>query len=125
MERNYTIGRLHAQLAAAAESADPRLPAALRGLLRVDQGGRASPLELETSNRQLELDQHWLTRLAQLKDYIAATGQLPRYKKFVTDHEHTLGVWLHIQHQKRAEKTLLPWRLQALNVAHPDWGSHA
>ena len=77
----------------------------------------------DTSSRQFELDEQWLTRLSQLKDYIAATGHRPRYKNFETEHEHTLGVWLHVQHQKRAEKTLQPWRLEALNSAHPGWHS--
>lgn len=44
--RDKATGRLHAQLAAAAESADPRLPAVLRSLLGVDQGDRSSRLEL-------------------------------------------------------------------------------
>ena len=78
----------------------------------------------EVSSWQQELDQHWLTRLTELKDYVAATGQLPRYKNHVTEHEHTLGVWLHVQHQKRTAKTLQPWRLKALDAAHPGWRSH-
>lgn len=78
----------------------------------------------DASSRQLELDQQWLTRLTQFKDYIAATGQLPRYKNYETEHEHTLGVWLHVQHQKRAEKTLRPSRLEELNATYPDWRSH-
>ena len=77
----------------------------------------------DTSSRQPELDQQWLTRLTQFKDYLTATGQLPRYKNYETKHEHTLGVWLHVQHQKRAEKTLQPWRQEALNTTRPDWRS--
>ncbi|WP_283461277.1 Helicase associated domain protein [Arthrobacter sp. H35-D1] len=77
----------------------------------------------ETSSRQFELDEQWLTRLSQFKDYIAATNHLPSYKNYETEHEHTLGVWLHVQHQKRAEKTLHPWRLEALNSTHPGWHS--
>ena len=78
----------------------------------------------DTSSRQPELDQQWDARLTQFKDHLAATGQLPRYKNYETEHEHTLGVWLHVQHQKRSENTLQPWRLQALNTAHPGWHSH-
>ncbi|ALE93802.1 hypothetical protein AOC05_18180 [Arthrobacter alpinus] len=73
--------------------------------------------------RQQQLDQQWHTRLAQLKEYVAATGQLPRYKRFQTELEHTLGVWLHVQHQRRAEKTLRQWRLEALDAALPGWRS--
>lgn len=78
----------------------------------------------ETSNRQLELDRQWHTRWGELKDYVAATGQLPRYKHYETEHEHSLGVWLHIQHQKRAENRLRLWRLEALDAAFPGWRSH-
>lgn len=78
----------------------------------------------DASNRQRELDQQWLTRLDQFKDYTVTTGHLPRYKNYATEHEHTLGVWLHVQHQKRAEKTLRPSRLEALDLAHPAWRSH-
>ena len=77
----------------------------------------------DTSSRQFELDQHWLVRLTEFKDYLAATSHLPRYKNYETEHEHTLGVWLHVQHQKRTEKTLRPWRLEALNSALPGWRS--
>ena len=77
----------------------------------------------DTSHRQQELDQQWLTRLTELKNYVAATGQLPRYKNHATEHEHTLGVWLHVQHQNRIEKTLKLWRLEALDEAHPGWRS--
>ncbi|MGG5173242.1 Tn3 family transposase [Pseudarthrobacter sp. J1738] len=44
--RDQATGRLHAQLAAAAQSADPRLPVVLRSLLGADRGDRASRLEL-------------------------------------------------------------------------------
>ena len=76
-----------------------------------------------TATRERELDQQWHTRFSQFKDYIAATGQLPRHKNYETGHEHTLGVWLHIQHQKRIENKLRPWRLEALESALPDWRS--
>lgn len=77
----------------------------------------------ETSSRQLELDRQWLTQLSQVKEHTAATGQLPRYKNYETGHEHALGVWLHVQHQKRTESTLRPWRLEALESAVPGWRS--
>ncbi|MFB9164153.1 helicase associated domain-containing protein [Arthrobacter psychrochitiniphilus] len=77
----------------------------------------------EASSREQRLDERWLSRLTQFKDYLTATDQLPRYKNYETEHEHTLGVWLHTQHQKRAEKTLQPWRYEALKATHPDWRS--
>lgn len=44
--REQATARLNAHIAAAVESADPRLPAALRSLLTIGQGDRASRLEL-------------------------------------------------------------------------------
>jgi hypothetical protein len=44
--RDHATERLYAQVTAAAESADPRLPAVLRSLLAIDQGDRVSRLEL-------------------------------------------------------------------------------
>lgn len=75
------------------------------------------------ATRQLELDQHWQTRLNQLLDYIKATSQIPRYRKYETENEHKLGVWLHAQHQERLKNTLNPWRLKALNDSIVNWHS--
>lgn len=44
--REQATARLHAQISVADESADPRLPVALRSLLAIGQGDRASRLEL-------------------------------------------------------------------------------
>ncbi|MDJ0315775.1 helicase associated domain-containing protein [Arthrobacter antibioticus] len=74
--------------------------------------------------RPLELEQHWQSRFNQIKEHISATGQLPRYRAYATEEEHTLGVWLHIQRQKRTEKTLEKSRLNTLNTAIPHWRSH-
>lgn len=70
-----------------------------------------------------DLDARWRQRLSQLVAFITETGHLPRYKRYDSEHEHVLGVWLHTQHQWRAEGRLLPWRLQALNSAVPEWHS--
>ncbi|WP_343320519.1 helicase associated domain-containing protein (plasmid) [Arthrobacter sp. TMP15] len=78
----------------------------------------------DVPTRQAELDQHWQSRFNQLKEHISATGQLPRYRAYATEEEHTLGVWLHVQHQKRTENTLEKSRLNTLDTAIPHWRSH-
>lgn len=68
-------------------------------------------------------DDHWRERLARLQAFVAETGAMPRYKRYDSEHEHGLGVWLHTQHQGRAEGRLRQWRLEALNEALPGWHS--
>lgn len=74
---------------------------------------------------QQELDQKWRHRLAAVKEFVDTTGRWPRYRKFESENERILGVWLHNQHQRRAEKMLQPWRLNALNETLPSWHSYA
>ncbi|ALE04614.1 hypothetical protein AL755_02995 (plasmid) [Arthrobacter sp. ERGS1:01] len=69
------------------------------------------------------LDDHWRNRLCELAVFVAETGQMPGYKKFSGEHEHVLGVWLHTQHQARAEGRLLAWRLEALDASFSGWRS--
>lgn len=77
----------------------------------------------ETNAHQQRLDEAWRASLAAVGAFVAATGQMPRYKTYTSETEHTLGVWLHVQHQRRAEHTLKPWRLEALNEVVPGWRS--
>lgn len=72
---------------------------------------------------QQRREEHWRNMLEAVSAYVASTGQLPRYKTYASEDEHRLGVWLHHQHQARAENTLLSWRLAALNEAVPGWSS--
>lgn len=72
---------------------------------------------------QQELDERWRVKLLDLQDYVSEFGTMPRYKNFASKREHTLGVWLHNQHQRRTEQKLQKWRLEALNVAIPGWTS--
>lgn len=74
---------------------------------------------------QQRRDEHWRNMLNAVSAYVASTGQMPRYQTYATEHEHRLGVWLHHQHQARAENTLLSWRLAALNEAAPGWRSRS
>lgn len=68
-------------------------------------------------------DEHWRERLADLQAFVTETGAMPRYKRYDSELEHSLGVWLHTQHQGRAEGRLRQWRLEALNETLPGWRS--
>lgn len=69
------------------------------------------------------LDDHWRERLIQLQVFVTENGTMPRYKRHASEHERVLGVWLHTQHQARAEGRLKKWRLEVLDEALPDWRS--
>lgn len=77
-----------------------------------------------SDTKQAKLDDKWRTSLGLLTEFVASTGRLPRYKDYSSELEHVLGVWLHTQHQRRAENRLLPWRKAALDDAFPVWQSH-
>ncbi|SEE78753.1 Helicase associated domain-containing protein [Arthrobacter alpinus] len=68
-------------------------------------------------------DEHWHERLEDLHAFVMETGAMPRYKRYDGEEEHSLGVWLHTQHQGRAEGRLKQWRLEALDAALPGWRS--
>lgn len=74
-------------------------------------------------SRAQRADAHWLERLNQLQTFVAEHERCPRYKRHTTEHERVLGVWLHTQHQARAEGRLLPWRQEHLDAALPNWHS--
>ncbi|WP_268243650.1 helicase associated domain-containing protein [Arthrobacter sp. AQ5-05] len=82
----------------------------------------ASPPSDATS-RRTALDDHWRDRLRDLVAFVAESGQMPRYKKYGDELERVLGVWLHTQHQARAEGKLLSWRLEALDATLSGWHS--
>lgn len=68
-------------------------------------------------------DHHWRERLTHLQAFVAETAAMPRYKRYDSENERVLGVWLHTQHQRRAEGRLNQWRLEALDEALPGWHS--
>ena len=72
-----------------------------------------------TANR----NNHWRECHAALLAFVAESGYLPRYKRYDSEREHSLGVWLHTQHQGRAEGRLEQLRLKALDEALPSWHS--
>jgi len=73
--------------------------------------------------RQQERDEVWRTKLASLIEFTATYERTPRYQNHSSETERVLGVWLHVQHQKRAEGTLLPWRLKIMDEAFIHWQS--
>ncbi|MHA7225577.1 helicase associated domain-containing protein [Glutamicibacter soli] len=91
------------------------LPATKIELLKGLKGWQASPRE--------QLDEAWLARLSAVKEFITINGQVPRYRNHLTEQERVLGVWLHVQHQRRTEGTLSSWRLNEINETLPGWRS--
>ena len=73
--------------------------------------------------RQQDLQERWRAKLCDLQEFVSEFGATPRYKNYHSEREHSLGVWLHNQHQRRTELKLQDWRLQALNDAIPNWTS--
>lgn len=73
--------------------------------------------------QQRTRDEQWKSRLQGLVAFVQRTGKLPRYRKYTTEREHTIGVWLHIQSQQRSRGELLLWRQRALDQAIPGWHS--
>ena len=67
--------------------------------------------------------EHWEERLGQLITFVREQQRMPRWGRHSTGDEHTLGVWLHIQHQARMRGQLLPQRLATLDTAVPGWRS--
>lgn len=73
---------------------------------------------------QAAKDARWRDQLYDLQVWMATHGRAPRYVRHGSEAEHGLGVWLHSQTQNRAEKTLAPWRITALDTAFPSgWHS--
>ncbi|MGX1592574.1 hypothetical protein ACWICO_15785 [Glutamicibacter sp. NPDC055491] len=72
---------------------------------------------------QQELDEAWRARLTSLIEFAATYHRTPRYQNYSSEAERILGVWLHVQHQRRAEGTMLPWRLEMMDTAFLHWQS--
>ncbi|WP_231494269.1 helicase associated domain-containing protein [Arthrobacter sp. 9MFCol3.1] len=63
----------------------------------------------------------WYGLLAQLVEFRAEGNDWPRHKKCASEREHTLGVWLHAQRQKRRLGELEPRKIEHLDDALPGW----
>lgn len=75
-----------------------------------------------TPHKEL-LELHWLKRLQMVSDFYSQAGRFPRYRSYTTKLEHTLGVWLHIQHQSRSQKKLSIERRHKMDATLPGWKS--
>lgn len=71
--------------------------------------------------RRQEREMQWRNKLALLVDFVSTEQRMPRYRTYATEEEHALGIWLHNQHQRRAENRLELRKLEALNEAVPNW----
>lgn len=94
------------------------LPQAKITLLEPLSGWKLNP-------RTQEKEIRWRNKLDLFIDFVATEHRMPRYRTYSTPEEHALGVWLHNQHQRRTERRLEPWMLEALNNAVPGWRSRA
>lgn len=63
----------------------------------------------------------WRELLAQLVEFRAEGNDWPRHKKCDSEQEHTFGVWLHAQRQKRRLGELEPVKIKLLDDAIPGW----
>lgn len=128
-EFTATSGRLPE---ASAEPDERRLHTWLVSQRRSYRGGEMSPGkkylldslgDWQSTTRKEVLERHWLERLQMVADFYSQTGRFPRYRSYTTELEHTLGVWLHIQHQSRSQKKLSIDRHQKIDAALPGWKS--
>ncbi|MGK3957677.1 Helicase associated domain protein [Arthrobacter sp. R4] len=72
-------------------------------------------------DRKAKDEARWHQRLAELKDYMAASNDWPRHKKTETEQERTLGIWLHTQRMKHRRRELDQDKETQLNNALPAW----
>lgn len=75
----------------------------------------------ETNQRRGQNESRWQERLAALVDYRAQGQEWPRHKKTVSEDEHTLGVWLHVQRYKLRRGDLDVAKLETLDRYLPGW----
>lgn len=66
-------------------------------------------------------DARWHDRLVQLADFRAGGNDWPRHRNYASELEHTLGVWVHAQRQKRRLGELEPSKIKLLDGAVPGW----
>ncbi|MDI3243020.1 helicase associated domain-containing protein [Arthrobacter sp. AL08] len=96
------------------EAADGTLDPAYRdGLARVPRW--------EGNPRAAADEARWHDRLAQLVDFRAEDNDWPRHHDYVSEREHTLGVWIHTQRFKHRRGDLDPEKAALLEAAVPGW----
>jgi hypothetical protein len=72
-------------------------------------------------HRAVADEARWHHRLAQLADFRKEGNDWPRHHDYDSEHEHTLGVWIHTQRYKRRRGELDRAKIKLLNAAVPGW----
>jgi hypothetical protein len=85
------------------------------------EGLKAIPGWDQQPDRKAKDEARWHQRLAELMDYMAAGNDWPRHKKTDSEHERTLGVWLHIQRSKHRVGDLAPEKEGQMNRSLQGW----
>ena len=85
------------------------------------EGLKAIPGWDQQPDRKAKDEARWHQRLAELKDYMAASNDWPRHKKTDTEQERTLGIWLHTQRMKHRSSELDQDKETQLNTDLPGW----
>lgn len=73
------------------------------------------------NHRAVADEARWHQRLAQLVDFRQEGNDWPRHHGYDSEHEHTLGVWIHTQRYKRRRRELGRAKIKLLNAAVPGW----
>jgi hypothetical protein len=93
-----------------------------QGTLHVAYGkGLARVPGWDRNARAAAEEARWHKLLARLVEFRAEGNDWPRHKKCDSEREHTLGVWLHAQRQKRRLGELEPVKMKLLDDAIPGW----
>ena len=73
------------------------------------------------NHRAVADEARWHERLAQLVDFRREGNDWPRHHDYDSEHEHTLGVWIHTQRYKRRRRQLDRTKIKLLNAVVPGW----
>jgi hypothetical protein len=73
------------------------------------------------NRRKVEDEARWHERLAELVDFRLEGNNWPRHHDYDSEREHTLGVWIHAQRNKRRRGELDPLKVKLLDDADPGW----
>jgi AcrR family transcriptional regulator len=85
------------------------------------EGLKAVPGWDQQPDRKTRDEARWRQRLAELMDYMAGGNDWPRHKKTDSEHERTLGIWLHIQRMKQRAGDLDPEKEDQMNRTLQGW----
>ena len=85
------------------------------------EGLKAIPGWDQQPGRKAKDEARWHQRLAELIIYMAAGNDWPRHKKTDSEHERTLGIWLHTQRMKHRSRELDQDKETQLNTLLPGW----